>query len=75
MYIRAPKLNVGLEVDATGAKEFKLDSGSIEAWQYMEDAKYDISLFFAVALVLNAKGLYRDNGGLNYGLCHSWRCL
>ncbi|KAF4332668.1 bacteriodes thetaiotaomicron symbiotic chitinase [Fusarium beomiforme] len=63
-----PQFNIGLKVDGIGVNEFKRDDGSLEPRQGIDGAKYDISLYSAVALVLNGKGLYQENRGLNYGL-------
>lgn len=63
-----PQFNIGLQVDAIGANEFKRDDGRLEARQGILGAKYDISLYHAAALVANLNGLYQKDGGLNYGL-------
>jgi hypothetical protein len=63
-----PQFNVGLEVDTIDVGESKPDERNLEPGQGINGAKYDISLYSAVALILNAKGLYQENGGLNYGL-------
>lgn len=52
------QLSIGLEVvDAIGANEFKRDTRALEALQGIKGAKYDISLYCAVALILNTNKL------------------
>ncbi|KAJ4003710.1 hypothetical protein NW766_012161 [Fusarium irregulare] len=63
-----PQFNIGLQVDAIGANEFKRDDSRLEARQSILGAKYDISLYHAAALVATLNGLYQKDGGLNYGL-------
>ncbi|KAM0209954.1 hypothetical protein ACHAQI_006066 [Fusarium lateritium] len=63
-----PQFNIGLEVEATGASDLKRDVGNLERRQGVSGAKYDISLYLPVALILKAKGLYKENKGLHYGM-------
>ncbi|RGP58528.1 alcohol dehydrogenase [Fusarium sporotrichioides] len=60
--------NIGLEVEATGASDLKRDVGNLEPRQGVSGAKYDISLYLPVALILQSKGLYKGNKALHYGI-------